>query len=86
MEFMDMYTIEMFVEDGYWSVARYGNKKLQAPFNRTQYEHKPASRGCWVVVGGKHTTEAEAEEKIVQYARTGSWAKPKAFRVRWPLG
>jgi hypothetical protein len=79
-----MYTIEMFVADGYWSVTRYGNRKQPSPFNRTQYEHKPSSRGRWVPVGGKYATEAEAEEKITQYALTGSYAKPKAFRVRWP--
>lgn len=76
-----MYTIEMLIEDGQWSVARYGNRKLAAPFNRTRYEYTPALRGRWVPVGGKYATEVEAEEMAAQYARCGSWEKPKAFRV-----
>jgi len=83
MEIMDMYTIEMFVEDGYWSVARYGSKKLEAPFNRTKYEYNPG-RGRWVALGGKYATEAAAAAMIVHFERTGSWDKPKAFRVVWP--
>lgn len=75
-----MYVIEMYVENGQWSVARYGNRRLEAPFNRTRYEYNPG-KGRWVALGGKYATEAEAEAMIALFGRTGSWDKPKAFRA-----
>jgi hypothetical protein len=41
----------------------------------------PAPRGSWVVVGGIFATAEEADVKVAQYALSGSWKKPKEFRV-----
>lgn len=76
-----MYSIEMWEENGSWSVSRWGNKKhALAKLHHTDYVWKPGM-GRWIQVGGSFATRDEAEEKIAQYVLGGSWKKPKEFRV-----
>jgi hypothetical protein len=85
MRFMDMYTIEMLVADGNWSVAHEGNKKLPAGAMRhRRYEWSQSPLERWVPVGGSYATEAEADRRCAQFMACGSWAKPALFRVRYP--
>jgi len=81
---MDMYTIEMLVADGYWSVEREGNRQLQGALRRRRYEWHQSPVERWVPVGGSYATEAEADRRCAQFMAHGSWAKPKLFRVRYP--
>lgn len=78
---MSRYAIEMFEVDGNWSVQSWGNRKKPAPLNRTAYEWNPTGKGRWVLVGGRFDSVEEAEAKIEEYRRCGSWQKPKEFRV-----
>jgi hypothetical protein len=85
-----MYCIEMWEESGHWNIKRWGNKKhcrgcdpndkFDLHFHWTDYEWVPGA-GRWVQLGGRFATVEEAEAKIAEYRKCGSWKKPREFRV-----
>ena len=76
-----MYCIEMLVEEGSWSVSRWG-KRAHTDVNEhhTVYRWKPG-RGTWVLLSGQYASHKEATKKMVQYQASGSTWKPKHFQV-----
>ena len=82
-----MFTIEMWVENGSWSIAWEGSRKLKGDLRHRRYKWEPSRVGQWVSVGGMFATPEEADLKCVQFMACGSSRKPKMFRVviRQPL-
>jgi hypothetical protein len=73
-----MYIIEMYVEAGHWSIRIHADSKEGRPHNT--YEWNPTG-GSWAVLGGSYASYDEAEAKIVQFSRSASATKPRAFRT-----
>jgi len=75
-----MYCIEMLIVGGAWS-SEFRRNERGRRYGRPAVKWTPALTGSWVVLAGTFATAEEADARVAQYALTGSWKKPKEFRV-----